>query len=265
MRQEVGTALGQASLTVEEQATTFATLANNGDYVTPHVIGDHPERHGDQCQGCPAGGADPGRGIRRGLRALLRHQAGRHGSQHRPAGWPQIIAKTGTTNLSQSAFFYRRHPAVLARRGDVHQPARDARSSAGQACIAAANQEARRHQASRPCMASAACRVTGGQWPALDLEDLRDEGVPPDDGAGLPESGTSAARPGNLAAAAAQAGPDPAAMRQRVSSGSTATETETETETRTHHPDSVEPCSPSRRLGAGGHPGLPLPATTAPA
>jgi len=36
MRQEVGTPpLGQASLTVEEQATTFATLANNGDYVTP--------------------------------------------------------------------------------------------------------------------------------------------------------------------------------------------------------------------------------------
>ena len=35
---EVGTALGQASLTVEEQASTFATLANNGEYVAPHVI-----------------------------------------------------------------------------------------------------------------------------------------------------------------------------------------------------------------------------------
>jgi membrane peptidoglycan carboxypeptidase len=35
---EVGMALGIASLTVEEQATTFATLANNGVYVTPHVI-----------------------------------------------------------------------------------------------------------------------------------------------------------------------------------------------------------------------------------
>src|SRR5258708_11162278 len=35
---EVGLALGIASLTVEEQATTFATLANDGVYVTPHVI-----------------------------------------------------------------------------------------------------------------------------------------------------------------------------------------------------------------------------------
>ncbi len=35
---EVGLALGIGSLTVEEQATTFATLANNGWYVTPHVI-----------------------------------------------------------------------------------------------------------------------------------------------------------------------------------------------------------------------------------
>jgi membrane peptidoglycan carboxypeptidase len=35
---EVGLALGIGSLTVEEQATTFATLANDGVYVTPHVI-----------------------------------------------------------------------------------------------------------------------------------------------------------------------------------------------------------------------------------
>ena len=31
-------ALGIASLTVEEQATTFATLAADGKYATPHVI-----------------------------------------------------------------------------------------------------------------------------------------------------------------------------------------------------------------------------------
>ena len=35
---EVGIALGIASLTVEEQATTFATLAADGEYATPHVI-----------------------------------------------------------------------------------------------------------------------------------------------------------------------------------------------------------------------------------
>jgi membrane peptidoglycan carboxypeptidase len=42
---EVGLALGIGSLTVEEQATTFATLANNGQYVTPHVIAQITENH----------------------------------------------------------------------------------------------------------------------------------------------------------------------------------------------------------------------------
>jgi membrane peptidoglycan carboxypeptidase len=35
---DVGMALGISSLTVEEQANTFATLADGGTYVTPHVI-----------------------------------------------------------------------------------------------------------------------------------------------------------------------------------------------------------------------------------
>jgi membrane peptidoglycan carboxypeptidase len=35
---DVGVALGIGSLTVEEQATTFATLAADGEYATPHVI-----------------------------------------------------------------------------------------------------------------------------------------------------------------------------------------------------------------------------------
>src|SRR5260370_17995209 len=38
MRDQVGIALGQASLTVEEQATMFNTLANGGEDITPHVI-----------------------------------------------------------------------------------------------------------------------------------------------------------------------------------------------------------------------------------
>ena len=40
MRDEAGTALGQASLTVEEQANMIATLADGGTYHTPHVIKD---------------------------------------------------------------------------------------------------------------------------------------------------------------------------------------------------------------------------------
>jgi membrane peptidoglycan carboxypeptidase len=45
---EVGLALGIASLTVEEQATTFATLANNGVYVTPHVIAQITDGSGNR-------------------------------------------------------------------------------------------------------------------------------------------------------------------------------------------------------------------------
>jgi membrane peptidoglycan carboxypeptidase len=103
---QAGTALGQASLTVEEQATTIATMADNGTYSSPHVI----QQITDGSQVIPAkivhrtvltrdqaadvdwamsfdtsaGGTAAGLGINNG-------QA--------------VIAKTGTTNLSQSAFF----------------------------------------------------------------------------------------------------------------------------------------------------------------
>ena len=40
MQDEAGIALGQASLTVEEQANMIATLADGGVYHTPHVIKD---------------------------------------------------------------------------------------------------------------------------------------------------------------------------------------------------------------------------------
>jgi membrane peptidoglycan carboxypeptidase len=106
MRSEVGSALGQASLTVEEQANTFATLANNGQYVTPHVIQQistqnstlgakvqrrtvlQPDQASDVDYALSfdtkAGGTAPTAGLSDGR---------------------EIIAKTGTTNLSQSAFF----------------------------------------------------------------------------------------------------------------------------------------------------------------
>ena len=76
-RDEVGTALGQASLTVEEQASTFATLANGGQYVAPHVILEIQQQRVGQAMSTtmakPARrcGADPGRGVGRGLRAVV--------------------------------------------------------------------------------------------------------------------------------------------------------------------------------------------------
>jgi membrane peptidoglycan carboxypeptidase len=106
MQDEAGTALGQASLTVEEQATTIATLADNGVYHSPHLIKDivvgnattranptertvlTPNQAADVdwalSADTTAGGTAAGLGLTNGQ---------------------TLIAKTGTTNLSQSAFF----------------------------------------------------------------------------------------------------------------------------------------------------------------
>jgi membrane peptidoglycan carboxypeptidase len=106
---KIGIALGIAPLTVEEQATTFATLANNGVYHTPHVIAKITTQDGQTVAPkvpvhsypvlTPAETADVnwalsfdtvyGTGV---PNAVL--------SPPRPT-----IAKTGTTDVAQSAFF----------------------------------------------------------------------------------------------------------------------------------------------------------------
>ena len=106
MRNEAGTALGQASLTVEEQATTIATLADHGQYSTPHVIQQITD----------GGQVIPARIIHRTV--LTPDQAAdvdwAMSFDTQPGGTAAglgltdgqaLIAKTGTTNLSQSAFF----------------------------------------------------------------------------------------------------------------------------------------------------------------
>ena len=106
MEDQAGTALGQASLTVEEQATTIATLADNGKYHSPHVIKQiivgssaTPTKVSERQVLTNAQAADvdwalsadtTGEGTAAGL-GLTNGQP--------------VIAKTGTTNLSQSAFF----------------------------------------------------------------------------------------------------------------------------------------------------------------
>jgi membrane peptidoglycan carboxypeptidase len=114
---QVGMALGTASLTVEEQATTFATLANDGVYVTPHVIAKITESNGNTVPlkitrrvvlnpaqaadvdyaltfdtNCNAPGTGPaacGTAVPNGELSPLR----------------PMIGKTGTTDNAQSAFF----------------------------------------------------------------------------------------------------------------------------------------------------------------
>jgi membrane peptidoglycan carboxypeptidase len=106
MRDEAGTALGQASLTVEEQATMIATLADGGVYHTPHVIK----------QIINGNSVTPARVVQR--QVLTPDQAAEvdyaMSFDMGPMGTANglgltngqtVIAKTGTTNLSQSAFF----------------------------------------------------------------------------------------------------------------------------------------------------------------
>jgi membrane peptidoglycan carboxypeptidase len=106
-KHEVGLALGIASLTVEEQATTFATLANGGEYVTPHVIAQITDNGNNvplkitrRQVLSPAEAAD----VDFALSA---------DTQPGGTGYPNAvlnpqrptIGKTGTTDAAQSAFF----------------------------------------------------------------------------------------------------------------------------------------------------------------
>jgi membrane peptidoglycan carboxypeptidase len=111
MRSEVGTALGQASLTVGEQASTFSTLANNGQYVTPHVILQIQVQKPNaplttiaakvthRMVLTPAEDSDVDYAL-----SFDTQPGGTAAGSGLPDG-REIIAKTGTTNLSQSAFF----------------------------------------------------------------------------------------------------------------------------------------------------------------
>jgi membrane peptidoglycan carboxypeptidase len=107
MRDEAGTALGQASLTVEEQATMIATLADGGEYSTPHVIKDIitsrggviPARveHREVLTPTQAAQVDYAMSFDTGAMGTANGLGLTNGQT--------VIAKTGTTNLSQSAFF----------------------------------------------------------------------------------------------------------------------------------------------------------------
>jgi membrane peptidoglycan carboxypeptidase len=101
----VGMALGQASLTVAEQANTFATFAAGGVSTTQHVIskitspsGPVPLKilHNSVLQ--PGQAAD----IDYALSFDTKYGTGTNAAM--PDGRP-IIGKTGTTNTAQSAFF----------------------------------------------------------------------------------------------------------------------------------------------------------------
>ena len=106
MVHQVGIALGQASITVEEQATMFNTLANNGEYITPHVIKRIT-------QGTMTTAAAVTRrevltpDVASDVNWALSFDVkpGGTATNAAMADGREIIGKTGTTNAAQSAFF----------------------------------------------------------------------------------------------------------------------------------------------------------------
>ena len=113
---KIGIALGIAPLTVEEQATTFATLADNGVYHTPHVIAKIT-RGGRECpaQDHHSHGPDARPGGRRGLGAVVRHGL-RHGHAQRG---PEPVApddrQDGHDGCRAVSLLYRRAPGRSTR------------------------------------------------------------------------------------------------------------------------------------------------------
>jgi len=170
MRDEVGTALGQASLTVEEQASTFATLANNGEYLSPHVILQIQQQL-------------PGQAMQTTQAKVERHQVltpaedsdvdyalsfdDKPGGTAPNAGLAdgrELIAKTGTTNLSQSAFFIGAIPQFSLAIGMFTNEQGCPASIAG--CAAAANQESAPPAGLQTLYGVGDLPGYGGEWPA---------------------------------------------------------------------------------------------------
>ena len=166
MQDEAGIALGQASLTVEEQATTIATLADNGQYHTPHVIkkiivGNSvtPAKVTTRQVLTPSQAADvdwalsadtTGGGTAAGL-----------GLDN---GQP-VIAKTGTTNLAQSAYFMAATPRyAMADAMFVNKPHCPARL--GSECSATSSLAYAPPPGVQTLFGVGGMSGYGGQWPA---------------------------------------------------------------------------------------------------
>ncbi len=102
-----GIALGAASLTVEEQATFFASLANSGEYVTPHFVAEITNKNNQKVPLkiihrqvlTPTQAADVDYALSQDTVYGTAYPNGVL-SPFRPT-----IGKTGTTNVAQDAFF----------------------------------------------------------------------------------------------------------------------------------------------------------------
>jgi membrane peptidoglycan carboxypeptidase len=147
----VTVSLGQGDLTVADQANTFAVLAAGGQYATPHVIAQLSKAgspiplkivHNQVLT--PAQAAD--------VDYALSFDNVPGGTAYPEAAWDRsIIAKTGTTNKAQSAFFIGSIPQYSLAVGMFTQNQSDKTSQTLDVLPTLANQSAGGY---------------GGGWPA---------------------------------------------------------------------------------------------------
>jgi len=106
MQDQAGVALGQASLTVEEQATMIATLADGGIYHTPHVIKQITVGNSvTQAKITQRQVLTPDQAAEVDYAMSFDMSSMGTANGLGLTNGQTVIAKTGTTNLSQSAFF----------------------------------------------------------------------------------------------------------------------------------------------------------------
>jgi membrane peptidoglycan carboxypeptidase len=113
MKDQAGVALGQASLTVGEQATMLATLANGGVYHNAHVITKITRNNAPptplKVTSYPVFSSDPT--LNANEASQIQYAMSKDDASYGTApvsamsNGQEIIAKTGTTNSAQSAFF----------------------------------------------------------------------------------------------------------------------------------------------------------------
>ena len=176
MRDEVGSALGQASLTVEEQASTFSTFANNGEYIAPHVIMEIQQQQPGQAMSTTMAKATRRQVLTPDEASDVDYALSfdtKPGGTAPNAGLPdgrEIIAKTGTTNLSQSAFFIGSIPQfTLAVGMFTNQQGCPANVSG---CQSAANLESAPPAGVQTLYGLAGLQGYGGQMPASIWHDF---------------------------------------------------------------------------------------------
>jgi membrane peptidoglycan carboxypeptidase len=173
MKDQAGTALGQASLTVEEQANMIATLANGGTYHTPHVIKSIIDGNAtttakiDQREVLTpdeAAEVDYAMSFDMGPIGTANGLGLTNGQT--------VIAKTGTTNLSQSAFFLGATPRYAMAVGMfVNRPNCSLPASEQAACTSTQALAFAPPQGIQTLFGVGGFPGYGGQWPAIIWHD----------------------------------------------------------------------------------------------